>query len=247
MYAMFLLAQFREKRAFPLMTRIGLLPEDDLETLFGDFITGQYGSALASVSDGDLEPIKKIIECDAAYEWARVGALSSLTTLVNAGLKSREEILDYFAVLFNGRLSRTPDNEVVWSFLIVEAIRLYCPDLVSDIERAYADGLVDQTIMSIADVRRVLALDKEAALARLAEDPHRQLIEDTAREYGRWACFQPKEERIEPLDQASPLPDGYSHPFDDPATPYRRSEPKIGRNEPCPCGSGKKYKKCCGN
>lgn len=25
-----------------------------------------------------------------------------------------------------------------------------------------------------------------------------------------------------------------------------REEPKIGRNEPCPCGSGKKYKKCCG-
>ncbi len=25
-----------------------------------------------------------------------------------------------------------------------------------------------------------------------------------------------------------------------------RSEPRIGRNEPCPCGSGKKYKKCCG-
>jgi len=26
-----------------------------------------------------------------------------------------------------------------------------------------------------------------------------------------------------------------------------RTEPKIGRNEPCPCGSGKKYKKCCIN
>lgn len=25
----------------------------------------------------------------------------------------------------------------------------------------------------------------------------------------------------------------------------KRSEPKVGRNEPCPCGSGKKYKKCC--
>ena len=25
-----------------------------------------------------------------------------------------------------------------------------------------------------------------------------------------------------------------------------RSEPSIGRNEPCPCGSGKKFKKCCG-
>jgi len=27
---------------------------------------------------------------------------------------------------------------------------------------------------------------------------------------------------------------------------FRRSEPRIGRNDPCPCGSGKKYKKCCG-
>ncbi|MBK3844158.1 hypothetical protein G3A42_40470 [Paraburkholderia aspalathi] len=25
------------------------------------------------------------------------------------------------------------------------------------------------------------------------------------------------------------------------------AEPKVGRNEPCPCGSGKKYKKCCGS
>lgn len=29
-------------------------------------------------------------------------------------------------------------------------------------------------------------------------------------------------------------------------TPVVRETPKIGRNDPCPCGSGKKYKKCCG-
>ena len=28
--------------------------------------------------------------------------------------------------------------------------------------------------------------------------------------------------------------------------PIVREEPKVGRNDPCPCGSGKKYKKCCG-
>ena len=28
-------------------------------------------------------------------------------------------------------------------------------------------------------------------------------------------------------------------------TSYKRTEQKVGRNEPCPCGSGKKYKKCC--
>jgi len=30
------------------------------------------------------------------------------------------------------------------------------------------------------------------------------------------------------------------------SNPVRRDTPKIGRNDPCPCGSGKKYKKCCG-
>jgi len=32
-----------------------------------------------------------------------------------------------------------------------------------------------------------------------------------------------------------------------PAQPYQKSGPKVGRNDPCPCGSGKKYKKCCGS
>lgn len=28
---------------------------------------------------------------------------------------------------------------------------------------------------------------------------------------------------------------------------YRRDTPKVGRNDPCPYGSGKKYKRCCGD
>lgn len=35
--------------------------------------------------------------------------------------------------------------------------------------------------------------------------------------------------------------DGYT-----PSATVVRETPKVGRNEPCPCGSGKKYKKCCG-
>ena len=31
-----------------------------------------------------------------------------------------------------------------------------------------------------------------------------------------------------------------------PAEPYRREAPKLGRNDPCFCGSGRKYKKCHG-
>jgi preprotein translocase subunit SecA len=43
--------------------------------------------------------------------------------------------------------------------------------------------------------------------------------------------------------QAGPAPGGPEAPGPAPVT---REEPKVGRNDPCPCGSGKKYKKCCG-
>jgi preprotein translocase subunit SecA len=33
---------------------------------------------------------------------------------------------------------------------------------------------------------------------------------------------------------------------DDSAAPAQRTVEKVGRNEPCSCGSGRKYKKCCG-
>ncbi|MFK8013795.1 MAG: SEC-C metal-binding domain-containing protein [Marinicellaceae bacterium] len=29
-------------------------------------------------------------------------------------------------------------------------------------------------------------------------------------------------------------------------TPFKRTAPKVGRNDPCICGNGRKYKKCCG-
>jgi preprotein translocase subunit SecA len=39
---------------------------------------------------------------------------------------------------------------------------------------------------------------------------------------------------------------GDGAPAESEARPVRRHEPKVGRNDPCPCGSGKKYKKCHG-
>ena len=135
LYAMFLLAQFRETRAYPLMVRIALLPSDLLESLFGDCITEDLGRVLASVCDGNLEGIQSIIENPAANEWARGAALGSLVTLVSVGAKSREQIVSYFADLFRGKL--TDKNDVVWSELVAYSADLYAPELLSEIEKAY--------------------------------------------------------------------------------------------------------------
>jgi hypothetical protein len=42
-------------------------------------------------------------------------------------------------------------------------------------------------------------------------------------------------------------PPSVHHPAQNAQTPFRRETPKVGRNEPCPCNSGRKYKYCCLN
>jgi len=48
------------------------------------------------------------------------------------------------------------------------------------------------------------------------------------------------------INQAFLETDKVAKPKGSVKAPAKRISPKIGRNEPCPCGSGKKYKKCCG-
>ena len=103
LYAMFLLAQFREPRAYPLVIRFASLPGDLLDSLCGDFITEDLGQVLASVCGGELDGIQSLIENEDTDEWVRGAALSSLVTLVAAGQKSRDEIVSYFARLVSGQ------------------------------------------------------------------------------------------------------------------------------------------------
>jgi SEC-C motif-containing protein len=51
---------------------------------------------------------------------------------------------------------------------------------------------------------------------------------------GRW-YYSEKNSRVETVAASAKA-----------AQPFVRPGPKVGRNDPCPCGSGKKFKKCCG-
>jgi uncharacterized protein YecA (UPF0149 family) len=54
--------------------------------------------------------------------------------------------------------------------------------------------------------------------------------------------------RIYEASVAAAMPEDdrkYLRPMGHHPTPVQRARGKVGRNEPCPCGSGKKFKKCC--
>jgi hypothetical protein len=115
LYAMYLLAQFRETRAYPLVVRFASLPGDLLDSLCGDFIAEGLENVLASVCGGELGGIQSLIENEDIDQWVRGSAVSSLATLAASGQKSREDVLSYYASLFRGKLVR--ELSYVWCAL----------------------------------------------------------------------------------------------------------------------------------
>lgn len=233
-YAMFLLAQFREKRAYPLLVGFCTADQKQFDTLMGDVTTEALDRMLASVCHGDTSLIERMVENPELNEYVRSAALESLAILVTEGVKSRDEVMAYFKSLFHGRLER--ESNFIWSSLVSNCRDLYPDELMPEIEQAFADGLADPMFIGMSSFRRALAAGKEAALANLASDPRQHFIEDTIRELEGWAAFPDQETKASPVRQEPPS-------F---APAPLRTGPKIGRNQPCPCGSGIKYKRCCG-
>ena len=235
-YAMYLLAQFRETRAYPLLVEIFSAPGEFAFDLVGDTVTEGLGKILASVSGGDIGGMTGLVENENANEYVRAAAMKGLLTLCASGTLSRDEVMAYFSSLFH-KLQRTPG--FAWEELANSCADL-CPiEVVEDLRQAYEADLVDPRFIAWDDIEEALALGKERAMATLQSTHAYKLVTDVHEEMSWWHCFNE--------EQRSPVRDEFLLPTEpDVVDPIYRTEPKVGRNEPCPCGSGKKYKKCCG-
>jgi hypothetical protein len=242
-FGVFLLAQFREKRAYPLLARIISAPGEIVFDLYGDAVTEALGELFASVYDGDPAPLERLVESEEANEFARAGAFDAFLALERSGQMSREAVAAYFQRLFAGGLKRNPSY--VWSSLACAVADLPAPELLAELRWAFDEGLADPDVASLEGLERDLREPKEL---RPDQSP---VITDAIAEMEWWAAFHPDETTPEEVPDPDPEPGPFVYspraaPREYvPPQPYIRP-PKIGRNDPCPCGSGKKYKKCCG-
>jgi uncharacterized protein len=80
---------------------------------------------------------------------------------------------------------------------------------------------------------------KEPVTPQLEEDVLHSMSVGFLRSYQHFAAAR-RQGAVATYDRTEPPQTQFS------ADPYVRPEAKVGRNDPCPCGSGKKFKKCCG-
>lgn len=216
-YAVFLLAQFQEQRAFLKLLRLLTLGTDNLDIVL-DEILSCMGDILYSTYDGDLTAAKEVIADSNLDPFAREAALNLLEGLFRDGRLSREEMIDFLrerlALLGEG------ENEKIFGAMIASLTAdndLY--ELVEDVREAFRLEKID--LMHMGDFDSFF----DYLYNETGNGEYTRLITDTVQELDGWACF--KEE-------------GPHKP-----SPFEILDWKAGRNDPRPCGSGKKFKKCC--
>ena len=225
-YALYLLAQFRETDAYLPIVRLFSFPGDLPVDITGDVVTGDLGRILASTFNGDVEPLKTLIEDKTLNEYVRSAGLNALCVLWGCGAISRQVVVDYFKHLFSDVL--VGQTAYMWSSIIRSSLDLSPNEMVEEIEKAFQDDLVELFFFNRNDFNNSLGLSNDEAMTRFKRSKKHRLIENTISEMEYWACFYAERRSKNPGNLIS-----------------RASKKKVGRNDPCPCGSGKKYKKCC--
>ncbi len=205
-YALYLLAQFREPLAYPLIVKSFSAPGDISMDVTGDIVTEDLGRIFASVSDGNIEPLKQLISNQQINEYVRSAALEALLVLVAEEIISREKVIEYYAELFSNRGGK--EYDYTWTKLVINSMELCAKELKSEIDKAFEENLVEEFFIEQEDVNDCFELGTEVALNKLRQNRRYCFIEDVISEIEGWACFQP--EKLQKLDNRLISPGGFS-------------------------------------
>jgi hypothetical protein len=256
-FALYLAAEKRDARAYaPLLRACHCSPERAGE-LFGDDVGSAVGRVLASVCDGDLAPLKALAEDGQAAMWCRYAALHAMAVRVVEGDGSRDELLVYLDAFCECEADVMRRDE--WDFerepcdLLTWAADTACDigpaPLLEKIRGWMAEGLIDPTVTGINWYEKNAAKSAADCLADAAEDKNNRYIQDGIAQLEPWICFDTDDAGNDPEfweDEEGHAPPLWGREPARHGDTFIREAPKVGRNDPCPCGSGKKFKKCCG-
>ncbi len=125
-------------------------------------------------------------------------------------------------------------------------------ELIVKILTSGDNAIVNAGVISLCMDAKLIkhhAVIKQCFERRAVDIDHVGDLEDVEIHMGLREKRETERELTETQKQFKIISDSlWNEPDDeDEMLPFVRDEPKIGRNDPCPCGSGKKYKKCCLN
>jgi hypothetical protein len=231
-----ILGAARDPQTCQPLLRLLRRPYEEVDNLLGDAITENLAKIVTGVFDGDSDALFGLImdrQTDGFIREALLGAATFLTW-------ERRIEGDRFRELLVRFHEERPaeDNDASWAGWVEAIALLGLRDLVPLAHGAFREGRISD------DWTDRDQFDEDIAEAERAPDDierftQNQLgyIEDVLTSLD---FFGSSDEEFEKFEEEAPWTD-----FEYPGEPVRNPWRHVGRNDPCPCGSGKKFKKCC--
>ena len=241
------LAQLRVPEAIPVLLEM----LDPLDKSEDDWYLTEFPEMFGCFGEAALGPLREYLADGTHGVFPRIAVSDGLAALAKAKTQASGEAVQALLDV----LSRVEDAEpelngfIVANLLDLKDARIVTAEEIADvIEQAHAADCVHPSVCGNWNaVRKELGIEgtglvSEALASReiglmspLGDVDDDDFFGDDEGDGGD----EKDDEEFSPDVQVNPL---FS---DTPAAAPIRSTPKIGRNDPCPCGSGKKYKKCC--
>ncbi len=234
--AFHLLGQWREKSAYRPLAAFLRRPTEEVQDILGDAVTETSHRVMAGVFDGDPNPLYEVILDVEADEFVRSRMFDALVIVTLRGELPREEAARFLQSCY---ADLQPQDECyAWQGWQGAIAILGLSQFRPLVEQAFERGFIDPSWLELRHFAQDLQRAVDAESPRQYEPNEYEPFGDVIEELSGWAAFAPKREKArvyeDPWNPAPWLPA---------VNPFRN----VGRNDPCPCGSGKKFKKCCLN
>ncbi len=217
-YGLHVLAAARDTRAFVPLVRLLHQDGETLDALLGDALTTTLARVLVSVFDGDVAPLHQLILDSSLDDVVRSEALAALTFLTQTGRVDRQATHDLL-VRFDDKRAAV-EGDLGWVGWEESIALLGFADLAPRAAAARKDGRLTDEFSDEPWFRTTLRQAQAKPDDRARFDPRRYgTVDDPVADLA-WTA-------------------------EDAGQPVRNPLKNVGRNDPCPCGSGKKFKKCC--
>jgi len=216
----------------PLLEMMKPLDDDD-----DDWYLSDFPHVFAWIGPASLAPLHDYLADPAHTTCPRATAADGLAQLAIRHPQMQDAAV---GALCDALAKSKEEDKSLNGFIIANLLELKATEAAEVIERAFAADRVEVGVVGNWNMVR-----QELGVPGLGLVP-----EHLANLQWRWSREAPADSREEEDRLGDALfASDYDEPdptsFPPPISPLQSSG-KVGRNDPCPCGSGKKYKKCCG-
>ncbi len=234
-YALFLLGEFQDREFFPKLIELISLPDDLPDYLLGDIITSNLKDILYNTYNGNLELLTKTISDSSINEFIRSDLLEVMAQLY------LDETIDesQWKAFLRQNIYSNEEYSYFYNSLADMICRCHFGDMLPEIRYLQDHELIDEMAIGNYDscVDHIFTYRENEKNFCTAPMSTIESLKD-------WAMFQEDSGRQKNQNDLMDFEKLLRKAA-------KLSEPekvrKIGRNDPCPCGSGKKYKQCCLN